>query len=369
MALTGTALTLATAAAALAGVPLTAGALAIAFGVSLIAGWPLKDPINDLARELGDWMMGNKVPGVTEAPTEEMDPVWSHPVRPYFDPNDWAPRRIDEMCDRNFDAAKGWRQPVDPLMLDLDGDGLELSRAGAQILFDHNADGIRTGTGWIGADDGILVRDLNGNGTIDSGRELFGTETIKSNGKKATSGFDALADLDSNKDGQFTSADAAWNQVKVWRDLNQDGITDAGELFSLDDLGISRIGVAGSTTDGQAGSTVNGNFVAQSGSFTRDGQNQEIGTVDLGAGSVDLDNNPFYRDYIDDIPLSEQAKALPQMQGSGRVRDLGEAVTLSPAVASILSVFSAKAPTTTRPWSRTSASKTVRAPSAFRSPA
>lgn len=44
----------------------------------------------------------------------------------------------------------------------------------APIYFDHNADGIRTGTGWINSDDGFLVFDRKGNGTIDSGRELFG---------------------------------------------------------------------------------------------------------------------------------------------------------------------------------------------------
>ncbi|KWT82821.1 hypothetical protein WDL1CHR_06296 [Variovorax sp. WDL1] len=70
-------------------------------------------------------------------------------------------------------------------MLDLDGDGLELKRADGSILFDHNADTIRTGTGWIGSDDGILVRDLDANGTIDSGRELFGIDTLKSDGKNA----------------------------------------------------------------------------------------------------------------------------------------------------------------------------------------
>ena len=83
------------------------------------------------------------------------------------------------MCFRN---ARAWRQPVDPLMLDLDGDGLELKRADGSVLFDHNADTIRTGTGWIGADDGLLVRDLNANVTVDSGRELFGIDTFKRDG-------------------------------------------------------------------------------------------------------------------------------------------------------------------------------------------
>lgn len=160
-------------------------------------------------------------------------------------------------------------------MLDLDGDGLELTRASGQVLFDHDGDGIRTGTGWIGRDDGILVRDLNGDGQISSGLELFGVDTLKLNGQKATDGFDALVDLDTNQDGKFTSADGAWSQVKVWRDLDQDGVSDAAELFGLEQLGISRIGVVGSatnTTGGtQAGTTVSGNAVALSAKLMRDG--------------------------------------------------------------------------------------------------
>jgi hypothetical protein len=174
-------------------------------------------------------------------------------------------------------------------MLDLDGDGLELCRASGTILFDHNADGIKTGTGWIGSDDGILVRDLNGDGAITFGRELFGQDTVKLNGEKAANGFDALADLDSNHDGNFTSADLAWNQVKVWRDLDQDGVADAGELFTFDQLGISHIGVLGSTTNAtggtQAGTTVNGNVVAQSASFT---QTINAVTTDRTVGAIDL---------------------------------------------------------------------------------
>jgi hypothetical protein len=164
---------------------------------------------------------------------------------------------VDPLANGDFHRTRNWRQPVDPLMLDLDGDGLELKRASGSILFDHNADTIKTGTGWLGADDGVLVRDLNANGTIDSGRELFGIDTLKANGKNALNGFDALADLDANADGQLNTADLAWGSPQVWRDLDQDGVTDAGELSSFDALGVSRIGV-------------NGNLIAQNASFTQE---------------------------------------------------------------------------------------------------
>ena len=250
-------------------------------------------------------------------------------------------KKIDVAANAKFSDARAWRQPVDPLMLDLDGDGLELKRADGSILFDHNADTIKTGTGWIGADDGILVRDLNANGTIDSGRELFGIDTLKADGKNAVNGFDALADLDSNADGQLNAADLAWSSLQVWRDLDQDGVSDAGELLGLDALRISRIGVVGSTTNAtggtQAGNTVNGNLIAQSASFTREVNGVQVNRT---VGTIDLESNAFYREFTVAVPLTEQARSLPQMQGSGRARDLAEAVSLSPTLGISLAAFS-----------------------------
>lgn len=70
-----------------------------------------------------------------------------------------------------FDAAQSWTNPprVDPLVLDLDGDGIETVGVGitSPVLFDQNGDGVKEGTGWIKADDGFLVLDRNGNGAID----------------------------------------------------------------------------------------------------------------------------------------------------------------------------------------------------------
>ncbi|WP_179106840.1 calcium-binding protein [Variovorax sp. KK3] len=287
---------------------------------------------DDLARELGKLM--------DDQPGMGGDPFTGMP---------WP--GIDLQVDQLFDTARAWRQPVDPLMLDLDGDGLELKRADGSILFDHNADTIRTGTGWIGSDDGILVRDLNGNGAIDSGRELFGIDTVKADGSDAVNGFDALADLDSNADGQLTAADLAWGEVKVWRDLDQDGVSDAGEVVGLDALGITRIGVAGSaanTTGGtQAGSTVNGNLIAQSASFTHTVDGVSVSRT---VGAIDLESNPFYREFMGVVPLTEQARSLPDMQGSGRARDLAEAASLSASLGISLAAFSTA---TTRDAQRT----------------
>jgi hypothetical protein len=100
---------------------------------------------------------------------------------------------IKDLVNDFFNFARNWIARYDPLVLDLDGDGIETVGVNAttHILFDHNNDGIKTGTGWVNGDDGLLVLDRNGNGVIDNGSELFGDGTMV-NGVKATDGFSAL---------------------------------------------------------------------------------------------------------------------------------------------------------------------------------
>jgi len=179
-----------------------------------------------------------------------------------------------------FLSARTWVAPrVDPLILDLDGDGIETVgiRPGAAVLFDHDGDGTRTGSGWVKADVGILVLDLDGNGQIDSGRELFGDQTLVQSGpnagQRAANGFAALAQYDANADGRIDSADALYSQLQVWQDLNQDGISQSNELKTLGQLGIASIQVSGTArntalADATTG-MASGNTLQTSGSFTR----------------------------------------------------------------------------------------------------
>ncbi len=80
-----------------------------------------------------------------------------------------------------------------PIVLDLDGDGvIGTVGLGAGVFFDHAADGFAERTGWVAPGDGLLVWDRNANGAIDTGHELFGSETLLPNGLKAVNGFEAL---------------------------------------------------------------------------------------------------------------------------------------------------------------------------------
>lgn len=242
---------------------------------------------------------------------------------------------VDPSTNNAFTSAQNWVAPRrDPLVLDLDGGGIATSgiNANTPILFDQNGDGIQTATGWIGSGEAILVRDLDGNGSIDSGRELFGDNTILTHGDRAgqaaANGFEALADLDADAsgvaDGKFDSNDLAFSSVRLWKDMNQDGISQASELFTLADLGVASIGVTGTATNVNLGGGNTQNF---SGSFTRtDGQTGSSGALLLAA-------NNFYRQFTDDPVVTADAQASPQMTGSGAVRDLRQAMSLGTAQA------------------------------------
>jgi hypothetical protein len=229
--------------------------------------------------------------------------------------------------------------PIDPLVLDLDGDGIETTgRGDAVVVFDLDGDGVKTGTGWVKPDDAWLVRDLNGNGTIDTGAELFGVDTVKRDGTKARDGFDALADLDENQDGWMDAQDAAFASLRIWRDLNQDGISQAGELQTLAQAGIVAISTGGVAARLDLG---NGNTQTAAGTFIRsDGATGSTGETRAKVANLDLMVDTFNRTFTDKIALSDAAKGLPNMRGSGQVRDLREAMSLSPDLAQWVQTYS-----------------------------
>ncbi|GMX60861.1 hypothetical protein Elgi_08190 [Paenibacillus elgii] len=129
----------------------------------------------------------------------------------------------------------------DPIVMDLDGDGLETVGIEKRVFFDHDGDGKSSLTGWVGPDDGLLVRDLNGDGVINNGTELFGEYALMKDGSRSQNGYAALSELDDNGDGSIDKNDAGFAQLKVWKDSNSDGKSTPNELFTLPDLGIAAI--------------------------------------------------------------------------------------------------------------------------------
>ena len=206
-----------------------------------------------------------------------------------------------------------------PIILDLDGDGVETRLLAGGTYFDHDANGFAEQTGWVGQDDGLLARDLNGNGTIDSGRELFGSETLLANGKKAANGFEALKELDSNGDGVIDAKDSAFSTLRVWKDGNGNGRTDAGELLTLAEAGVRGINLA-YTNSGSV--DAQGNTHKQTGSYTTTaGQTRKVDDVWFAA-------DPMYSIATKQVEVPADIAALPTARGYGNVRDLDQAMAM-----------------------------------------
>ena len=130
----------------------------------------------------------------------------------------------------------------DPIALDLDGNGkIDTLSLENGVFFDHNGDKIAFKSSWVNSSDGILARDIDGDGAITSGAELFGNFTKLKNGELAKNGAQALKDLDDNNDGIFDSNDKAFNEILVWQDKNSDGISQKNELKTLNEHNIKSI--------------------------------------------------------------------------------------------------------------------------------
>ncbi|WP_256262445.1 calcium-binding protein [Pseudomonas gingeri] len=213
-----------------------------------------------------------------------------------------------------FGQAEG---TVSPLILDLDGDGVETISVNAGIHFDHDGNGTSETTGWVGKDDGLLVWDRNGNGQIDNGSELFGNNSILSNGQRATNGFAALAELDSNHDGKIDANDSAFSTLQIWRDLNSDAKVDAGELLSLSAANIASLNTAysnGSAIDPQ------GNKALQVGQYTdANGVIRSMNDIWFNADRLNtVDAAP--------VAVSGEIASLPNFAGLGNVKSLHQAM-------------------------------------------
>ena len=117
-----------------------------------------------------------------------------------------------------------------PLVLSFDGAPVTL--AASLGAFDVNGT-MSVVTDWPTAATPWLALDRNGNGGIDDGSELFGSATVLRSGERASNGFVALAELDSNGDGRITPEDAAWASLRLWSDADGDRVSRAGEVSGL----------------------------------------------------------------------------------------------------------------------------------------
>ncbi len=206
----------------------------------------------------------------------------------------------------------------DPLILDLDGDGFNVETKENGANFDLDKNGFAEKINWT-KKDGFLCLDLNGNGAIDDGGELFGDQTLLADGTKAKNGFEALAQYDSNGDGVIDADDEIFDSLRVWVDADGNGISGEGEMKTLAELGITSINLGYENVNAETGTEAT---IGNTATFTR-----EDGTTS-GIGELWVSSDLF--DTVDrlDIEISGEIAALPDVKSIGNVYSLRNAMAL-----------------------------------------
>jgi hypothetical protein len=153
--------------------------------------------------------------------------------------SDWTMQCfVNEIGIANWD----WYACNTPLVLSFDGREPAFSAPlAAAAAFDVGGRGVCTSSDWPAADTPWLARDLDRNGAIDGGHELFGSGTILGSGQRARHGFVALAELDADGDGFITPQDPAWPELLLWSDHDGDRRSSGWELLPLDAYGVDSL--------------------------------------------------------------------------------------------------------------------------------
>jgi len=141
-------------------------------------------------------------------------------------------RSFEEAYSERYDFGTTY---IDPLVINLDTNVASVSTQ--KFLFDIDANGVLDSISNLNGGSGYLALDLNEDGTINDGSELFGT--------KSGDGFSDLEKYDSDKNGWIDEADDIWKKLCVWtKDTNGNDM-----LYGLSEKGVGAIYLGNVSTD------------------------------------------------------------------------------------------------------------------------
>lgn len=159
-------------------------------------------------------------------------PVGSPPYCGGSEVPQWDPFACQWTCVPNPNGS--------PILIDISGKGFELTNAAGGVSYDISGTGTLVQMGWTapGAQNGFLcLPDASG---CNTGKQLFGNFTPQPV-SDTPNGFAALGVYDANGDGVIDAKDAIYAKLRLWIDLNHDGVSQPNELFTLPQLGITWI--------------------------------------------------------------------------------------------------------------------------------
>ena len=154
---------------------------------------------------------------------------------------------------------------ITPVAVPLDGapDGAPVDE-GARVAFDADGSGLPQRWSWIRRDAAWLVYDADGSGRITSALQWFGTVTFWLFWEN---GYDAMRALDDDGNGELRGTEL--RHLALWQDVNQNGVSEPGEVRPLDAHGIVALSCRYAPGDGRTVAAVSPHGVTFAGGRTR----------------------------------------------------------------------------------------------------
>ncbi|MGJ7582287.1 Ig-like domain-containing protein [Variovorax sp. RHLX14] len=200
---------------------------------------------------------------------------------------------------------------VPPVALDLSRDG-EITYS--DVAVNVRGDGMTKTSAWVESRDGVLIWDKYHDGKVHDSSQYAFAQYLAG----AKTDLEGLTAFDTNGNGKLDAGDSVWNEMRVWQDLNGNGISDAGEVKTLAAWGMTSINLV---SDGVVSNPANGVQEAGKSSATlEDGSQMVVADVIFDANNAGGQNgavaHPFVLDMNHDGQITYD-KALIDVSGTG----------------------------------------------------